>query len=56
LTQELSEKGGFDAIVWRVKPDSEMAGANNVNAVKVYISNRSKQGGTAIPDDVELSV
>ena len=55
VDQELSPTGGFDATVWRIKSNSSLAGPNNENAGKVYISMRGTQGGTDIADDVELA-
>ena len=56
VNQELSPTGGFDAVVWRVQPDSEVAGANNGNAGKVYVSMRGTQGTTDIDDDGDLAL
>jgi hypothetical protein len=56
LTQELSATGGFDAVVWRDKPNFEVAGLGNVNAGKVYVSMRGTQGGTDIADDGDLAL
>lgn len=38
---------GFDATVWRIKSGSELAGSNNENAGKTYVSMR----GTELPPD-----
>jgi hypothetical protein len=56
VTQELSPIGGFDATVWRIKPNSALAGPSNENAGKVYVSMRGTQSATDLADDVELAV
>ena len=48
VNQELSPTGGFDAVVWRGKPNTPYAG-------KVYVSMRGTQGLTDIADDVQLA-
>jgi len=55
VNQELSASGGFDAVVWRIKPNSELAGTSNENAGKVYVSMRGTQGATDIADDADLA-
>jgi len=51
-----SELGtGFDAVVWQIKAGSELAGPNNVNAGKLFVSMRGTQGGTDIADDGTLA-
>jgi len=51
-----SELGtGFDAVVWQIKAGSELAGPNNVNAGKIFVSMRGTQGGTDIADDGTLA-
>ncbi len=42
---------GFDAVVWQIKAGSELAGPNNVNAGKIFVSMRGTQGPTDIADD-----
>ena len=46
---------GFDAVVWQIKVGSELAGPNNVNAGKIFVSMRGTQGGTDIADDGTLA-
>lgn len=46
---------GFDAVVWQIKAGSELAGPNNVNAGKIFVSMRGTQGGTDIADDITLA-
>ena len=35
---------GFDPVVWQIKAGSELAGPNNVNAGKIFVSMRGTQG------------
>jgi hypothetical protein len=46
---------GFDAVVWQIKPGSELAGPGNANAGKIFVSMRGTQGGTDIADDITLA-
>jgi len=46
---------GFDAVVWQIKAGSELAGPNNVNAGKIFVSMRGTQGPTDIADDGTLA-
>lgn len=46
---------GFDAVVWQIKAGSELAGPDNVNAGKLFVSMRGTQGGTDIADDGTLA-
>ncbi len=46
---------GFDAVVWQIKAGSELAGPNNVDAGKLFVSMRGTQGGTDIADDGTLA-
>ena len=46
---------GFDATVWQIKAGSELAGPNNENAGKIYVSTRGTQGLEDIADDVALA-
>ena len=50
----LSPVGGFDAVVWQIKAGSTLAGPNNQNAGKVFVSMRGTQGEQDIADDVTL--
>lgn len=51
-----SELGtGFDAVVWQIKAGSELAGPNNVNAGKLFVSMRGTQGPTDSADDITLA-
>ncbi len=56
LASELSPSGGFDAVVWRIKAGTELAGTNNENAGKVFVSMRGTQGLQDISDDITLAV
>lgn len=47
---------GFDAVVWKIKPGSALAGTNNENAGKVFVSTRGTQGLEDISDDVSLAL
>ena len=47
--------GGFDAVVWQIKPGSVLAGINNENAGRIYVSMRGTQGGQDIADDISLA-
>lgn len=46
---------GFDAVVWQIKAGSELAGPNNVNAGKIFVSMRGTQGLTDSADDIILA-
>ncbi len=46
---------GFDAVVWQIKAGSELAGPNNVNAGKLFVSMRGTQGLTDSADDITLA-
>lgn len=46
---------GFDAVVWQIKAGSELAGPNNVNAGKIFVSMRGTQGLTDSADDITLA-
>ncbi|TAH10948.1 MAG: hypothetical protein EAZ11_10750 [Curvibacter sp.] len=46
---------GFDATIWQINAGSELAGPNNENAGKVYVSMRGTQGAEDIADDVALA-
>ncbi|MBL8372258.1 MAG: hypothetical protein JNK28_12800 [Burkholderiaceae bacterium] len=46
---------GFDAAVWQIKAGSELAGPNNVNAGKLFVSMRGTQGLTDSADDITLA-
>ena len=51
----LSPVGGFDTVVWQIKAGSGLAGPNNPNAGKVFVSMRGTQGGQDIADDITLA-
>ncbi len=46
---------GFDAIVWKIKPNSELSRPNNENAGKTYVSMRGTAGAEDLADDVLLA-
>jgi hypothetical protein len=46
---------GFDAVVWQIKPGSELAGPSNANAGKIFVSMRGTQELTDFADDFTLA-
>lgn len=52
---ELSLTGGLDAVVWKIKSNSTLAGPNNIDAGKVFVSLRGTEGLQDTIDDLSLA-
>ena len=55
VTSNQSANGGFDSVVWQIKAGSALAGPNNENAGRIFLSMRGTQEGQDILDDVTLA-